>query len=111
MLVSGSTIEIELGRFRGILRAEFDRLVDVLILADMAATDVKSLLGRKGIFLTVDDHHAVALTAVHDTEFTVVEEILLLDARIHVETQLQKVLQFQSFVHWHCTTEDETVVV
>ena len=45
MLVSGSTVQIELCRLGGILRAEFDRFVDVLVLANMAATDVESLFG------------------------------------------------------------------
>ena len=77
----------------------------------MATTDVECLLGREGILLAIDDNDAVALTAVDDTEFAVVEEILILDAWVYVETEVTEVLEFQGFVDRHGTAKDEAVVV
>ena len=92
MLVGGGRVQVELSGILRILRAEEYLLVHVLVLTDVTATDVEGLLRREGILLAVDDDHAVALSAVHHTQFTVVEEVLVLDAGIHVETQVTEVL-------------------
>ena len=77
----------------------------------MTTTDVKSLLGRKCIFLAIDDHNAIALAAVHHTNLTVIEEILLFDCLIDIKSQFPEVLEFQSLVYRHSSAEDEAVVV
>ena len=77
----------------------------------MTTSDIQCLFRRKGILLTVDDDHTVALATVHDTELTVVQEILLLDGGIDIETQLEEVLQFQGFRHRHGTTKNKTIVM
>ncbi len=111
VLMGRSRVQVELGGFLCILRAEEHLLVHVLVLADVAATDVEGLLGRQGILLAVDDDPAVALAAVHHAEFTVIEEILVFDAGVDIEAQFGEVLQFQVFRHRHGTAEDEAVVV
>jgi hypothetical protein len=111
VLVGSGTVEVELGRLGSILRTEQHLLVDILILGNMATTNIQCLLGREGILLTIDDNNAVALTTVDDTNLSVVEEILVLDAWIYVEAQLGEVLQLQGLVDRHGTTEDKTVVV
>ena len=111
VLVGGGRVQVELSRLRGILRAEEHLLVNILVLADVATTNVQRLLGRECILLAIDDDNTVALATVDNTYLTVVEEILLLDVLIDIETQLPKVLQFQGLVHWHSTAKDETVVV
>ena len=77
----------------------------------MTTTNIEGLLGREGILLAIDNHPTFAFATVHHTKLTVIKEILILDARIHIKTQIAEVLQLQVFVHWHSTTEDETVVV
>ena len=111
VLVGGGRVEVELGRLLGVLRAEEHLLVHVLVLADVSPADVECLLRREGVLLAVDDDDAVALAAVHDAELTVVEEVLLLDAGVDVESQFEEVLELQGFVHWHCAAEDEAVVM
>ena len=77
----------------------------------MATANVEGLLGLEGILLAVDDDNAFAKTTVDNTNLTVVEEVLLLDALIDIESQLPEVLQLQGLVDGHSTTEDETIVV
>ena len=111
MLVGGSAVEVELSRILRVLAAELHRLVHVLALSHVTATDIESLLGRECILLAINDDPAVAGAAVDNAELTVVHEIFLLDGVIDVEAELPEVLQLQGFVHRHCTAEDEAVVV
>ena len=92
VLMGSSRVQVELGGIRGILRAEQHLFVHVLVLADVSASDVESLFRRERIHLAVNDDLSVTQTTVHDTNLTVIEEILLLDGGIHVESQLQEVL-------------------
>ena len=111
MLVGSSAVQVELSRLLGVFRTENDLLVHVLVLADVTTTYVEGFLGRQGILLAIDDDHAIALTTVHDTDLTVVEEVLLLDGGVYVETELKEVLQLQILRHRHGATEDEAVVM
>ena len=111
VLVGSSAVQIELGWFLGILRTEKYLFVHVLVLTDMSATDIESFLRRKCILLTVNDYHAVALAAVHHAELTVVKEILVLDSRVYIESELEEVLQFQCLCDRHCAAKDKAVVV
>ena len=65
VLMGCGRVQIELGRILRILRAELNLLVHILILTNMATTDIKSLLRREGILLTIHDDYAIALTTVY----------------------------------------------
>ena len=77
----------------------------------MATSDVEGLLGRKGVFLAINNHPTVACTAVHYTQLTVVHKVFLLDVLIDIQTQFPEVFQLQRGVDGHRSTKDETVVV
>ena len=111
VLVGSGRVQIELGRLGSILGTELHVFVHILARGNMSATDVEGLLGREGIFLAVNHHHTVALTAVNNAEFAVIEEILLLDVGVYIESQLKKVLELQSLGYGHGTAIDEAVVV
>ena len=107
VLMSSGRVNVELGRVLRVFRAEDDLLVRlnalaVLILAQIAASDVKRLLGSQRILLTIHNHHTVS-GSVDDANFSVVEEIR--------GTKLRKSLQFQVLSDRHGTTEDESVIV
>ena len=84
--MSRGGVQIELGGVLGILRTEKHFLVHILVLSDMATSDVKGLLRRECILFTINDHHTVAKTAVHDTDLAVIKEILVLDGIVHIKS-------------------------
>ena len=86
MLMSRRRVQIELSGILGILRTEEHFLVHILILTDMTTSDVKSLLRRECILFTIDNHHTVTQTAVHNADLTVVKEILFLDGIVNIES-------------------------
>ena len=61
--------------------------------------------------LAIDDDNAVAKSAVHDAELTVIHEVFLGDGLIDIEAQFPEVLELQGLLHRHGTAEDEAVVV
>ena len=106
VLMSRGRIDVELGWFLWVFRTENHLLVrfdaiSLLVLAQVATTNVERLPFTQRIFHPIHDDHTITC-GVDDTDFAVVKEVR--------RTKLWKSLQLQVFRHRHGTTEDEAVV-
>ena len=97
-LMSASTVHIELSWLSCILAAYLDVLG--------TTTYIESLLETKSIFLAIYGNSTLT-TDVDDTQFTVVEQILLIVWLICIKRSDRSQLQRSSC--WLCTTNKETV--